>query len=231
MTFSALVTQIAETHDELGHELGWRFLYSPESTLASDARLAFVGLNPGGSMYEEPSASVEAGNAYRVEPWGPNGRLTKLQSQIGLLYEAIAASPESRGVAALMDTTLAANFCPFRSPSWASLKAPRESVEFSQRLWLGILKETDLHVVICLGDVANKQLRDVLSRSGARVGTEAKTGVGWGNKTYGVTHVDRGQSRLALIRLPHLSRFGFLGREPAREATEALADTIREGLE
>ncbi len=71
--FHEAVDKISRAYEDLGHELGWRFLASPARTLSEDTKMLFAGINPGGSRYEPPLASVEGGNAYRVERWGKDG--------------------------------------------------------------------------------------------------------------------------------------------------------------
>jgi hypothetical protein len=85
--FTELTTSIADAYAKLGHTRGWRFLYTPARTLTPNAPILFAGLNPGGCDFECPERSVEAGNAYRVQPWGKNNRPTPLQNQVCKLYE------------------------------------------------------------------------------------------------------------------------------------------------
>jgi hypothetical protein len=61
--FSSLVAEIEAAYERLGHQLAWRFLYSPARTLAPGTQIATVGANPGGRTYEPPRPSVEEGNA------------------------------------------------------------------------------------------------------------------------------------------------------------------------
>jgi hypothetical protein len=82
---SSFAKRIQDAYGRIGHQLGWRFLASPARTLSPETKLAFVGLNPGGSIYEPPPLSVEDGNAYRVERWGPGGTLNRLQVQMRLI--------------------------------------------------------------------------------------------------------------------------------------------------
>jgi hypothetical protein len=89
--FDEVAADIQGAYEKLGHSLGWRFLYTPAKTLSAEAPLLFAGLNPGGRSFESTRASSETGNAYRVEPWGPAGRLNGLQEQVCGLYERIAA--------------------------------------------------------------------------------------------------------------------------------------------
>jgi hypothetical protein len=65
--------------------------------LQPEPPLMFAGYNPGGDVFSQPSASVEAGNAYRVEHWPQS-----------LLHQAArdgpaGASPAWEGVTATPD--------------------------------------------------------------------------------------------------------------------------------
>jgi hypothetical protein len=138
-SFDKSVLLIKEAYKDLGHTLGWRFLYSPKRTLSEHTKLMLMGANPGGSTYEAPIASCEAGNAYRreVESW-PSG----LQDQICALFRNIA-TPIGDGTEwwQLLDTTLTSNFCPFRSRGWDDLPQKSESVTFSRKLWTPLCRE------------------------------------------------------------------------------------------
>src|SRR6266853_1044832 len=114
--FQRAVDKIRRAHTRLRHHLGWRFLYSPARTFSSRTRIVFIGTNPGGRRYEPSSPSVEKGNAYRVEPWN-RGKLNTLQRQVCAFYDVLAAAIPKAKAELLMDTTLAANFVPFRSAS------------------------------------------------------------------------------------------------------------------
>jgi hypothetical protein len=94
----------------------------------------FVGVNPGGSSYGHPIESVEEGNAYRIEHWGKGNEPNPLQIQVRGLYELLSEKLGQPSVDNLMDQTLVANFCPFRSPSWDSLPGQAQSVAFSREL-------------------------------------------------------------------------------------------------
>jgi hypothetical protein len=212
--FATLVGRIETAYERLGHQLGWRFLYSPARTLDPETGLATVGANPGGSRYQPPSRSVEEGNAYRTESWPGGGvkGLNPLQSQIGLLYEALAAQLSWTSPDRLMDDTLASNFCPFRSPSWDRLAKRTESIAFSRDLWKDILGFVTPSVIVCLGDRPTRELRATLVASGWRPSGGPEIGpVGWGDVSYELANYDSAGARTLLVRLPHLSRFGIFG--------------------
>lgn len=116
---ASLGARIQEAYERLGHR--WGFLASPARTLSPSTKLAFVGLNPGGSMYHPPQLSVEEGNAYRVERWGAGGQLNPLQVQMRLMYEELAAhSTTTESAVELMDATLAAHFVRSGRPTGSS---------------------------------------------------------------------------------------------------------------
>jgi hypothetical protein len=223
---------IEREYDRLGHQLGWNFLYTPARTLAPGTRLAFVPLNPGVGMYHErPKLSFEEGSAYRVEPWGPGGVLSTLQIQIGGLYDALAERDEGTTAEELMDQTLALNFCPFRSPDWKQLVNPKESIEFSQRMWARVLEIVEPPVIVCLGGEPMHYLDPVLRAGGAALtGPEQRDSVGWGTVTYAVRRYTTGRGEVTMVRLPHLSRFRIFGRPESQHATNDIVDTISAAL-
>jgi hypothetical protein len=226
-SFSSLVERIELAYVRLGHELGWRFLYSPAATLDRRARLALVGLNPGGGCYHAPAPSVEAGNAYRLERWATNGGLNTLQIQVRRLYEELAVQLEEPSAVQLMDETLTANFCPFRSPSWQSLSNRDRSVEFSGELWSAVLGIAEPAAVICLGELAARHIGGALERRGARQHSSPHIRrVGWGPVTYELTRYQSSRARTLVVRLPHLSRFAFFGRPASRAAVEELMTAV-----
>jgi hypothetical protein len=228
--FSSLVGEIEDAYERLGHELGWRFLYSPARTLTPHTRLALVGTNPGGGVYEPPSSSVEDGNAYRypVETWpggsahGPN----RLQQQIAWLYRELAGRLPGSSPERLMDDTLAANFCPFRSPSWERLSRRPESVSFSRRLWTRILEFVSPLALICLGQLPANELGAVLN-TGARLIEGPEIGpVGWRPATYEMRLYESSRRRTLLVRLPHLSRFAIFGRAASQPAVDRITRAL-----
>lgn len=224
--FEELRDRIADGHDRLGHTLGWRFLATSAETLSPDTSLAFVGLNPGGRVYEPPVASVETGNAYRIERWGARGGPNALQVQVGRLYAQLAAKldePPER----LMDATLTANFCPFRSPSWESLVNPADSVAFSRALWTDLLSIARPRAVVCLGGETASQLGAVLQRRGMTLSRPVKScPAAWGAVTVGLAPYQDSNGQTLLVRLPHLSRFGIFGRDKSQPAIDQLIDAI-----
>jgi hypothetical protein len=223
--------RIQEAYDRLDHRLGWRFLATPADTLAPETELAFVGLNPAGSTYEPPLFSTEQGNAYRVERWGADGRPTALQVQVCRMYGEIAkGAPGSPSPSHLMDATLAAHFCPFRSPGWASLHSRQESIEFSAALWRDILDVANPRVLICLGD-AGIHLARVLEDKGAHLRIEPEViWTGWGAITCALAHYASPRGSTLLVRLPHLSRFKIFGRPQSRHAVRQVVEAVQEAL-
>jgi hypothetical protein len=225
--FPSLVERIEDAYERLGHRLGWRFLYTPESTLSRETRLALVAANPGGKVYRPPMPSSEEGNAYRLERWGKGGTLKPLQVQVRRLFEELGRRLDVGSPERLMDETLTGNFCPFRSPSWADLHNKRPSIRFSEDLWHSILERVEPRAVICLGGDAARQIKGGLERhQWTPVGRPEQCSVGWGAVTYEVSRYESARGQTLIARLPHLSTFQIFSREKCRPAIERLTVAI-----
>lgn len=178
-----------------GYSLGWRLLYSPAAVL-DGARVAFVGLNPGGRSRPNDHAefAMSQGSAYELESWDAPPGKSKLQRQVLSLFEKIGERPES---------VLAGNLVPFRSPSWNEFPDRRRALAFGKDIWQDILARACPTLVICMGNDVFAALSHIL-----RVGETENVSVGWGNITG-----ERGEFTTGkLVRLPHLSRFGVVTR-------------------
>lgn len=188
--------------------LEWRLLYSPRRVLAG-ARVAFLGLNPGGRFVDPAHGkfSCESGSAYRrqVENWGPS---SALQDQVIALFDRLKVEPED---------VLAGNLVPFRSPSEKSLAGASGAIAFGRNLWNEILRKVSPTVVVTMGSTANREVSRLL---GAR---QAQTyAIGWGNYTASRGTFPGG----TWIGLPHLSRFTIMKRSASQSGLDALFDGL-----
>lgn len=193
----ALKTLIEAAYHRSGNDLGWRLLYSPASVL-DGAQVAFIGLNPGGSVHpiDHSEFSMASGSAYLVEKWG-NGNepgQSPLQKQVRALFYRLEVEP---------DQVLAGNLVPFRSPNWDRLKNRHYALQFGESLWNQIFQRARPKLVVCLGGETFSALSRILSVSNAQ-----SIPVGWGNVS-GTRAIFKGG---LLVGLPHLSRFGIVTR-------------------
>ena len=174
------------------YKLGWRLLYSPAIVLES-ARLAFVGLNPGGRARPNGHAefAMPSGSAYAVESWkGKPPGTAPLQRQVLSLFEMLGETPEN---------VLAGNLVPFRSPGWSDLPGDRKAaVEFGQHLWRDIICRARPALVVTYGDKPFVALHEIL-----RASEPEKCGLDWGRYSARRCVFPGGR----LVGLPHLSRF------------------------
>ena len=168
--------------------------------------MLFIGINPGGARYYPPVESVEEGNAYRIERWGERGTLNRLQVQVRRLYEVLSKKLGNESGVSLMDHTLAANFCPFRSRSWETLPRKAKSITFSRGLWDYLFDDVSPSVVVCLPNAPFKHFEEVLSGKGYRKTEALQQPVGWGNVTYSQVRFRLDEEELLMVKLPHLSR-------------------------
>lgn len=200
-------TEIERAYRRSGNTIGWRLLASPETTL-DGSRLAFVGLNPGGSAVNAEHsvyAMPEGQSAYVDECWG--GHLpgqSPLQRQVRALFTRLNVAPHK---------VLAGNLVPFRSPDWKSLQDPKGSLAFGKDLWGRILIRAAPSIVCTMGRDTTKALLEILG-----VQEWTRYPVGWGNVTALRGEFDGG----TLIGLPHLSRFGIMNREASADYLRTL---------
>lgn len=197
-----LQDEIARAYRASGNSLGWRFLYSPVHVL-DGARVAFIGLNPGGSTKDPDHGefAMESGSAYQDERWPSSSRL---QKQVLELFRRLDVAPED---------VLAGNLVPFRSPDWDSLVGREEALSFGLHLCERVLRRAAPPLVITMG----RETNDAISRL-IRVQDIAQYPINWGRYT-----ASRGQFQDGnWIGLPHLSRFTIMDREASKEALNAL---------
>ena len=219
--------KIENAYSELGYQLGWSFLYTPAKTLSPTARFLFMGMNPGGGE-KSFSMSTEEGNAYdpKVEEWVKGG--SPLQHQVVALYELLAArlnvAPKI-----LMNATLAANFCPFRSTTWGELKKQNDAIAFSRALWAELLEKTDVTTIVCMSSVTFQQITAILAAKAIAKACEQHA-AGWGNIKYHVKEYDMKGRRILVIGLPHLSRYQIFKRDASSSNAAQVANRIAESL-
>lgn len=202
-----LTERIEKAYAESGNSLGWRLLASPAGVL-DGADVAFIGLNPGGSIrpVAHPEFCLPHGSAYVDEVWGraTEAGTSPLQTQVRILFGKLGVSP---------DEVLAGNLVPFRSPNWNSLKQRELALRFGELLWADILSRANPRLVIGMGHAVSQPLCRIL-----RAREVQQVSVGWGTVTALKAQTPHG----SLVILPHLSRFGVVSRERSAEALRFL---------
>lgn len=211
-----LANRIAAAASAQGHELGWSLYYCPRSWVDT-ARLATIGLNPGGGradgtdwrnrcQLEDP-----VGNSYIVQRWGADGGKTTLQRQIATLFDLTGVTEEE---------VVSLNAVPFRSPTWKCLGNRQAAVNFGLSLVGEALVSPRLRLVVGFG---LSSIREELTRQLGFV-FEDELDTGWGRiKARRYRSADR-----TLLLLPHLSRFAILGRPEGHAVHSAIADAMRD---
>jgi len=203
--------EIDKRYQEIGFDLGWRFMMTP-AALLTKADICLVGLNPGGDIYVEGAWDFADGNAYHVERWRDEGEsYSPLQLQIHRLEQILGIEENDY---------LAAQFVPFRSPNWKSLRQKRKlALAFGRELWSWTLQQSPAKLFLCLGnDVAIEMTKLLNCRD-----EEETYPVNWEPLTIGRRIAPDGR---VVIRIPHLSRFQIFGRS---EGASAIAEkSLRE---
>lgn len=226
-------SRIRDGYAELGHDQGWSFLYTPGATLNSQARFLFMGLNPGGEG--EPnsvSLTTEKGNAYHPEvesDWLGNGKPSPLQSQVVALYDRLRRRIDG-STRTLMDSTLAANFCPFRSSSWSALKNQEATIKFSYDLWADIFQELELTTIVCMSLLVFDKMSSIATiTDGKEVASEEKY-IGWGKVKYRYKKIQYADHELFILCLPHLSRYKVFASPNCSSELDRIIDAVATSL-
>jgi len=219
--FADACTKIQGAYDELGHDLGWRFLTSPAATLDPKTEIALITLNPGGDRDRPDHAreSSEAGSAYIIERWkgGKPAGGANLQTQIRKLFELIA---RARGLSQtgdeLLGKTLSAQFVPFRSPSLRTLKRRSESFAFAEDLWSALFEHISPKLVLTIDTQSLKGLLPILEAKWGASDAHERLPTGWGEVGAELVRWETPDGGRAVVRLPHLSTFKLFSREACK---------------
>jgi len=235
LQFSSICDRIDVAYSALEHQMGWSFLYTPQSTLHALQPLLFLGLNPAGKEGQEYTRvpSCKLGNEYLHGCWGAGAGKAPLQIQVQLLFRRIALSMGGDiDHVAMMDATLAANYVPFRSSRWATLGNKQQSLDFASTLWSEILDHVQLHVIICIAYLAYDSIKAILGSKGFTLrGADQSRPIGWGRVTYNITELRNDYRTILLVRLPHLSTYKVFSCAKCETEIKRLVDRISSALD
>lgn len=206
MTIADFKVRIPEKYDALEFRSGWTFLCCDEDRL-NDARIAIVGLNPGGRDDEGSYDSLwsSGNNPYYAEYWGgkdANGKdlYDRLQLQIQKWHDLAKIGP---------DDSFCAHFVPFRTRDWKGVKdhAHREAdvLKFSRDLWKSVVECCSAQVFITMGKVPAAELADLINAK-----QQQRLETGWGNVKIDLYVADDGRR---VIGMPHPSRYTLFNRQ------------------
>ena len=187
--------RIEAAYQQLGYEIGWRFMTSPMHSF-ENPKVLLVSLNPSGRVEHGPRWSQEDGSAYLVESWDGQapGRDT-LQVQIQGLVTHLGAT---------FDEVASAHFVPFRSQRWDDLNNKALAVQFARALWTDFVVGMKPEYVICLGTKVGEFIPNLFG-----AGALQKVRTGWGDISMSIGTTTYG-GQIAI--LPHLGTFKLFSR-------------------
>ena len=216
LSFEQAVQSIRREYEALGHNLGWRFLCVSKQVLLQDPKIVFLTLNPGGRAIpsDHPAESCEAGASYVVEQWWTSKPgAHKLQRQVQELFAAIQCqvSPAHRSGVSI-DASLVGYFVPFRSPRFADLHRPKESLAFARELWDSLLSPLKPRLFLAIDPKTFSHMDKICRIAGGEFVTSETLPTGWGNVSAEVREYRFEDHSAMVVRLPHLSTFQLFSR-------------------
>lgn len=225
--FNWCVEEIERAYDQLGYELGWRFLSVSRTVLNGQAEIAFITLNPGGRKIpvDHPTASCEHGASYVVERWrcNPQGQ-APLQVQVQRSFDGLARQTGFQGTAEqLMERSLIGHYVPFRSPRFEDLPFKDEALSVGRHIWGRLLHHVRPRLIICLGRKVQRELQSLLQRelNGVRRKTQSLAS-GWGSLEIAIDTYEIGGQITRLLYLPHLSTFKLFTSVNCKDPMDAV---------
>jgi len=235
--FNESVKKIESAYEELGYQLGWRFLGVNKRVLRNPVQIAYLGLNPGGDHEPEnhPREHMEKGNWYMDESWkGLKKGESRLQLESQKMFERLSNHLEMGSTPRpIIESSLIGNLVPFRSPTWELLNSRAEACEFAHDLWIPILEEMQPKLIICLGKKATPTFRSIIHRWLAPKEFQAPTYcIPFEYKDGRSVRVSADliffegcERRTALLRLPHFSHYPILTNSASQsKASEIIQD-------
>ncbi|MFU8781422.1 MAG: hypothetical protein ACNA71_10430 [Kiritimatiellia bacterium] len=233
--FDGCVEEIERAYDQLGYDLGWRFLSVSRAVLEGQVKIAFVTLNPGGNQIpvDHPTASCENGPSYLVERWRgkPPGQ-APLQVQVQKLFQGLANQMGFQaGSEGLMERSLIGHYIPFRSPRFEDLPHQEEGIAVGRLVWGRLLRHVRPRLVICLGRKVQSELRILLHHelNGIQRNTQSLPS-GWGDMEIDIDTYESSGQVMRLLYLPHLSTFKLFSRDNCKDPMNAVLGAATEGF-
>lgn len=201
-----------------GHQHGWSYVFSTQASRAAP-ELVTIGLNPGGGrddagwdedkhlIYPDDATCPDGSpmkNAYLHQPWGMEGRFSRLQEQIQMMRSMFF--PQVRP-----ERMLSFQLVPFRSPSWNEMPPGEHhrSLEFGLSLLDWKLANINKGTTVVTFGLSGFEWQ-IARWFEAETKKPEVFPVGWGSIS--ARRYDTPKAR-QLVFLPHLSRYSIFGRD------------------
>jgi hypothetical protein len=213
--FDAMIDEIKSTYERsVDLTLGWRFLYSPKSTLKDNSAVAIIGLNPGGSSFVAPVPSVEAGNAWltNIERWPSNNT----QANFAKLFRRILKHRGIEKIDTFLKKSLTTNLVPFRTPSAKDL--PTWAFDWGIGFWREHLDVfASQRVIVAIGNGKSRSsyagVAQVFASAGWVCTGSGELPAGWRTRIVRHKTFTHASQSVTIVGIPHCSRFET--RDPA----------------
>ena len=208
----------------------FRFLYTPSSSIAN--KYWFVGLNPGGSSFDDSIFSVEEKNAFISEKWGKYSHKTntltynQLQQQVHHLFQSLAVQLEKPDWEKEMsENWMISNYVFYKSKNWSEMASKKEHIQVSRNIWKEIISVNQPKIIIANGfDTYEKMcglmLEDKWTKESEKVSFNP-----WDGPHIVVLKKD--SKKCLMIGFAHLSTFKIMKREQNKAVMKSVYELIK----
>jgi hypothetical protein len=226
-----MLTTLASIKEQLQSQSGaYRFLYTPESSITN--KYWFVGLNPGGSSFDESSLSVEEKNAFISEKWGKYNHKTntisfnQLQQQVHHFFQSMSTNLNIQDWEKEMSQNwMISNYVFYKSKNWAQMASKKEHIETSRKIWKELISTNQPKIIVANGfdtyeKMSNLMLEDNWTKESEKVSFNPWEGPH-------ILVLKKESKKCLIIGFAHLSTFKIMKREKNKLAMKNVYELIK----
>jgi hypothetical protein len=222
---------LASIEEQLKTKSGaYRFLYTSLTSIRSDKW--FVGLNPGGSSFDDSDLYVEEKNAFISEKWGKYSHKTNtltynpLQHQVHYFFQSLAVQLEKPDWEKEMsENWMISNYVFYKSKNWSEMASKKEHIHVSRNIWKKMISANQPKIIVANGfDTYEKMcglmLEDKWTKESEKVSFNP-----WDGPHIVVLKKD--SKKCLMVGFAHLSTFKIMKREKNKAVMKSVYELIK----
>jgi hypothetical protein len=208
----------------------YRFLYTPSSSITN--KYWFVGLNPGGSSFDESSFSVEEKNAFISEKWGKYNHKTntinfnQLQLQVHYFFQSMSTQIDvSDWEKEMNQNWMISNYVFYKSKNWSEMSSKKDHIETSRKIWKNMISVNQPKIVVANGYDTYEKMCSLMLEDNWTKESEKVSFNPWDGPHILVLKKD--SKKCLMIGFAHLSTFKIMKREQNKSVMKSVYELIK----